>query len=107
MHRLTMARTLVTKFAGLPRNPAITRGTILTKKRSAFDNRSLIWGANLTEVPLDDFNLLLGIYFMRILKAAPIPHLDGLIFMGEKDPRFVKGIKTFVVGSKKTAGLVA
>ncbi|KAH0743059.1 hypothetical protein KY290_031052 [Solanum tuberosum] len=41
------------------------------------------------------------------LEADPIPHLDGLMFMGEKDPRFVQRIKTFVMGSKKTVGLVA
>lgn len=50
---------------------------------------------NLTVVPLDDFNLLLGIDFMRKFKVAPIPHLDGLMFMGEKDPGFVKGIRPF------------
>lgn len=39
----------------------------------------------LTVVPLYDFNLFLRIYFMRKFKVAPIPHLEGLIFMGEKD----------------------
>ncbi|KAK4713407.1 hypothetical protein R3W88_019314 [Solanum pinnatisectum] len=44
---------------------------------------------------------------MRKFKAAPIPHLDGLMFMGEKDLGFVKGIHTFVEGSKKTAVFAA
>ncbi|KAH0761429.1 hypothetical protein KY290_017502 [Solanum tuberosum] len=62
---------------------------------------------NLTVVSLDDFNLLLGIDFMKKIKTAPIPHLYGLMFMGEKDSGFIKGIRPFAKGTNKTAGLAA
>lgn len=41
-------------------------------------------------VPLDDFNLLLGIDIMKKFKVASIPHLAGLTFMRKNDPEFVK-----------------
>lgn len=45
-------------------------------------------------VPLDDFNVLLGIDFMRKFKVALIPHLDGLMFTGE-GPMLSEGNKSF------------
>ena len=44
---------------------------------------------------------------MRKFKVPPIPRLDGLMFMGEKDPRFVKGIHPLDEGSKKNIGIDA
>lgn len=41
---------------------------------------------NLIVVSLDNFNVLLGIDFMRKFKVSPIPHVDDLMFVGEKDP---------------------
>ncbi|XP_070057433.1 uncharacterized protein [Nicotiana tomentosiformis] len=48
---------------------------------------------NMTLVPLDDFNVLLGIDFLKKNKLALIPHLDGLMFMGETNLDFVKSLK--------------
>lgn len=52
-------------------------------------------------VPLDDFNVLVRIDFMRKFKVAPVPHLDSIIFMGEKDPGFMMGIHPFDEKDKK------
>ena len=41
---------------------------------------------NLLCVPLDDFNLILGIYFFLKSKAALIPHMRGLMILEEKQP---------------------
>ncbi|XP_070041280.1 uncharacterized protein [Nicotiana tomentosiformis] len=39
---------------------------------------------NMTVVPLDDFNVLLGIDFLKKNKVAPIPYLDGRLQKDEK-----------------------
>lgn len=44
---------------------------------------------------------------MRKFKVALIPHLDGLMFMGEKDARFVKRINPFDGQDKKNKETVA
>ena len=44
-------------------------------------------------VPLDDFNLILGIDFFFKSKAAMIPHLGGLMILEEKQPCFVPEVK--------------
>lgn len=61
---------------------------------------------NMTVVPLDDFNVLLGIDFLKKNKVAPIPHLDRLMFMGESNPGFVKGIRPYG-DERKNAGIAA
>ncbi|XP_075087766.1 uncharacterized protein LOC142169758 [Nicotiana tabacum] len=61
---------------------------------------------NMTVVPLDDFNVLLGIDFLKKKKVTPIPHLDGLMFMGESSPDFVKGIMPYEVNNEN-AGIAA
>ena len=48
---------------------------------------------NLLCVPLDDFNLILGIDFFLKSKAALIPHLGGLMILEEKQPYFVPAVK--------------
>ncbi|GAV79110.1 gag-asp_proteas domain-containing protein [Cephalotus follicularis] len=46
---------------------------------------------NLMIVPLDDFDVILGIDFLTRNKAVPMPHLKGLMFMGENQPCFISG----------------
>ena len=48
---------------------------------------------NLLCVPLDDFNLILGIDFFLKPKAALIPHLGGLMILEEKHMCFVPIMK--------------
>ena len=48
---------------------------------------------NLLCVPLDDFNLILGIDFFLKSKAALIPHLGGLMILEEKQPYFVSALQ--------------
>ena len=39
---------------------------------------------NLLYVPLDDFDLIIGIDFLLRAKVALIPHLGGLVVLEEK-----------------------
>ena len=48
---------------------------------------------NLLYVPLDDFNLILGIDFFLKSKATLIPFLGGLMILEEKQPCFVPAVK--------------
>ena len=48
---------------------------------------------NLLCVPLDDFNMILGIDFFLKFKATLIPHLGGLMILEEKQPYFVHVVK--------------
>lgn len=48
---------------------------------------------NLLAVPLDDFDLILGIDFLTIAKATMMPHLGGMLIMEESHPHFVAGIQ--------------
>ena len=43
-------------------------------------------------VPLDDFDFILGNDFFQRAKVALLPHLNGLLIMEEKQPCFVAGI---------------
>ncbi|RVW19037.1 Retrovirus-related Pol polyprotein from transposon 17.6 [Vitis vinifera] len=45
-------------------------------------------------VPLDDFDLILGVDFLLRAKVALIPHLGGLVVLEEKQPCFVKALRT-------------
>ncbi|RVX04754.1 Retrovirus-related Pol polyprotein from transposon 297 [Vitis vinifera] len=45
-------------------------------------------------VPLDDFDLILDVDFLLRAKVALIPHLGGLMVLEEKQPCFVKALKT-------------
>ena len=51
-------------------------------------------------VPLDDFNLILGIDFFLKSKAALISHLGGLMILEEKQLYFVPVVK----GKRKKHG---
>ena len=44
---------------------------------------------NLLCVPLDDFDLILGVDFFLKAKVALLPHLGGLMFLEESIPCFV------------------
>ena len=48
---------------------------------------------NLLWVPLDDFNLILGIDFFLEYKTALIPYLGGLMILEENQPCFVPIVK--------------
>ena len=48
---------------------------------------------NLLYVPLDDFDLILGVDFLLRAKVTLIPHLGGLVVLGENQPCFVKGLR--------------
>ena len=48
---------------------------------------------SLLYVPLDDFNLILGIDFLLKAKVALIPHLGGLIVLEERQPCFVHALR--------------
>ncbi|RVW26159.1 Retrovirus-related Pol polyprotein from transposon 297 [Vitis vinifera] len=45
-------------------------------------------------VPLDDFDLIFGVDFLLRAKVALIPHLGGLVVLEEKQPCFVKALRT-------------
>ncbi|RVW30894.1 Transposon Tf2-12 polyprotein [Vitis vinifera] len=44
-------------------------------------------------VPLDDFDLILGVDFLLRAKVALIPHLGGLMVLEEKQPCFVQALR--------------
>ncbi|WMV37253.1 hypothetical protein MTR67_030638 [Solanum verrucosum] len=50
---------------------------------------------NLMVMPLGDFEIILGIDFMRKFQFVPFPHLDGMMIMNEGNPGFVKGVYPF------------
>ena len=45
-------------------------------------------------VPLYDFDVLLGHEFMKKEKAAPMPHLESLVFLAKRDPIYVRTVKS-------------
>ena len=48
---------------------------------------------NLLCVPLDDFNLIIGVDFLLRAKVALIPHLGGLVVLEEKQSYFMKALR--------------
>lgn len=40
-------------------------------------------------VTLDEFELMLRIKFLKIIQAAIVPHLGGLLIIDDKNPYFV------------------
>ena len=44
-------------------------------------------------MPLDDFDLILGVDFLLRAKVVLIPHLGGLMVLEEKQPCFVKALR--------------
>ena len=47
---------------------------------------------NMLSTPLDDFDLILGNEFFVKAKVMVLPHLNGLLFMNETQPCFVRGL---------------
>ena len=58
-------------------------------------------------VPLDDFDLILGVDFLLRAKVALIPHLGGLVVLEEKQPCFVKALRTKDGGKRQPEMLSA
>lgn len=57
---------------------------------------SLVFGSwqgkcNLTIVPLDDFDLILGVDFILSAKVSVIPHLSEIFIGDKRNPTFVDG----------------
>ena len=48
---------------------------------------------NLLCVPMDDFDLIIGVDFLLKAKVALIPHLGGLVVLVEKKPYFVQALR--------------
>ena len=48
---------------------------------------------NLLCVPLDDFDLIIGVDFLLKAKVALIPHLGGLVVLKERQPCFVQALR--------------
>ncbi|XP_034674441.1 uncharacterized protein LOC117905666 [Vitis riparia] len=48
---------------------------------------------SLLSVPLDDFDLIIGVDFLLRAKVALIPHLGGLVMLEDKQPCFVKALR--------------
>ncbi|RVW46812.1 hypothetical protein CK203_075677 [Vitis vinifera] len=75
-------------------------GKVVSKAQNAFvEGRQIldaVFVANeLVEicVPLDDFDLILGVDFLLRDKVALIPHLGGLMVLEEKQPCIVKALR--------------
>ena len=58
-------------------------------------------------IRLDDFNLILGIYFMRKNQIIPMPHLDRAMVMQESNPYFIPCVHPFRKEGKKKAAEVS
>ncbi|XP_070008731.1 uncharacterized protein [Nicotiana sylvestris] len=50
---------------------------------------------NLMVIPLKEFEMILGIDFMRKHRFFPMPHLDGVMIMNEMSPGFVKAVHPY------------
>ena len=44
-------------------------------------------------MPLDDFDLILGVYFLLKAKVALILYLGGLVVLEERQPYFVQALR--------------
>ncbi|KAH0751965.1 hypothetical protein KY290_006553 [Solanum tuberosum] len=65
---------------------------------------------NLMVMPLGDFEIILGIDFLRKYQFVPFRHLDGMMIMNEDNAGFVKGVypygKVNKVAKKKDKGML-
>ena len=46
-------------------------------------------------IPLGDFEIILGIDFLRKFQFVPFPHLDGVMVMNGSNAEFLKGVHPF------------
>ncbi|XP_015086935.1 uncharacterized protein LOC107030041 [Solanum pennellii] len=64
---------------------------------------------NLMVMPLGEFEIILGIDFLRKFQFVPFPHLDGVMVMNESNAGFLKGVHPFgnvnKVAKKKDKGM--
>ena len=44
---------------------------------------------NFTVVPMDNFNVVLGMDFMRIMKATPVTYVDNMVIFSGDEPIFI------------------
>ncbi|KAG6478500.1 hypothetical protein ZIOFF_061943 [Zingiber officinale] len=51
--------------------------------------------ANMMVIPLEDFQIILGMDFLRKTKTVPMPHLDGVMAMQESNPCFVSAMHPY------------
>ncbi|XP_010317466.2 uncharacterized protein [Solanum lycopersicum] len=65
---------------------------------------------NLILMPLGEFEIILGIDFLRKFQFVPFPHLDGVIVMNGNNVGFIKGVHPFgninKVAKKKDKGMI-
>ncbi|XP_015084310.1 uncharacterized protein LOC107027747 [Solanum pennellii] len=65
---------------------------------------------NLMVMPLGDFEIILGIDFLRKFQFVPFPHLDGVMVMNGSNAGFLKGVHPFgninKVAKKKDKGML-
>ncbi|KAG6522526.1 hypothetical protein ZIOFF_019666 [Zingiber officinale] len=57
--------------------------------------------ANMMVIPLEDFQIILGMDFLRKTKTLPMPHLDGVMVMQESNPCFVSAVHPYEKGKNK------
>ena len=65
---------------------------------------------NLMVMPLGDFEIILGIDFLRKFQFVLFPHLDGVTVMNGSNAGFLKGVHPFgdinKVSKKKDKGML-
>lgn len=61
----------------------------------------------LLAMPLDDFDVILGIDFLLAAKCSVLPYLGGIFIANEKEPCFVKGITEKSDKGKAKGGLLS
>ena len=75
----------------------------------SMSTRSWVGKHNLMVMPLGDFEIILGIDFLRKFQLVLFPHLDGVIVMNGSNAGFLKGIHPFgninKVAKKKDKGM--
>ncbi|KAG6479323.1 hypothetical protein ZIOFF_062786 [Zingiber officinale] len=57
--------------------------------------------ANMMVIPLEDFQIILGMDFLQKTKTVPMPHLDGVMVMQESNPCFVSAVHPYGKGQNK------
>ena len=64
---------------------------------------------NLMVMPLGEFEIILGIAFLRKFQLVQFPHLDGVMVMNGSNAGFLKGVHPFgninKVANKKDKGM--
>ena len=61
----------------------------------SMSTRSWVGKHNLMVMPLGDFEIILGIDFLRKFQFVSSPHLDGVMLMNGSNVGFLKGVHPF------------